>query len=458
MLDPLFHPSSIAIIGASNDPSKAGGRLLKSLIDGPYEGRLYPVNPKAPEVMGVKCYPTTRDITEEIDLVIVNIPFQFTLEAISDCAAKGVKYAIIHTAGFGETGQAGRELEKKIVETALSGGTRLVGPNCMGIFSPDAGINMIVPHFEAAEPHELKGSVTFFGQSGWGSETFIIEGWERGLGFSKVISIGNQCDIAAAEYLDYFRTDAKTRVVAGYLEGVRNGSEFLEAARAIGREKPVIIWKAGKTDAGAKAASSHTGSLAGTDRICDAAFKQVGIIRAENLYELIDYTVAFQSPYLPRGKKVGILVEAGGGAVAAADACEVNGLVVSPLPEGIRIELQEYIRNLGAPVPATANPVDVVWPPPHIYEPVITRCFDVLFDQCDAVLWVTYSPLTDEKLASKAVETVHRVKKPLLMVAAYPTMMAKAMAAATRRGIPAFPSPERAVKALAALVQYADSH
>ncbi|MBW2093022.1 MAG: CoA-binding protein, partial [Deltaproteobacteria bacterium] len=289
MLDPLFNPSSVAIIGASNDSHKSGGMFLKSLLDHRFAGQLYPVNPRSPEVMGLKSYSNVNDIPGEVDLAIITIPAQAALGAIADCAGKGVKFVIIHSAGFGELGPEGKELEGKIVETAGAGGVRVVGPNCMGIYSPGAKINMVLPHLTAVENPPESGSVSFIGQSGWSTESMMIEGLQRGLRFSKVASIGNQIDLTASDYFEYFAADPKTKVIAAYLEGIKDGRRFLSLARRIAKKKPVIIWKSGRTEVGARAAQSHTGSLAVSDEVLHSAFKQSGIIRADTMYEVIDF-------------------------------------------------------------------------------------------------------------------------------------------------------------------------
>jgi len=451
MLELLFNPSSIALIGASNNVWKSGGFFLKSLVAHGFRGQFYPVNPRESEIQGLRAYPSVLDIPGEVDLAIMTIPAPAAEEAMSQCAQKEVKFVVMHTAGFGETGDEGRELEDRVIEIARRGGVRVVGPNCMGIYSPEAGVNTIIPFIEL--PMEM-GDVAFVGQSGWACETFIVSGHDRGLRLSRVISSGNQSDLDAVDYLQYFGTDPRTRVIAAYVEGVKRGRELLQVAGEVSKRKPIIIWKAGKTAAGARAVASHTGSLAGSDLVYDGAFRQAGIIRAQNMEELIDFAVAFTCPYPPAGNRVGIIVEAGGGAVAAADACESLGLQIPPLPQEIQDELRHYLTKIKSPAYAVRNPVDLVWPPFAEYSRVLPRCLEIMTKAVDAVLAVTYYPLTDEPYAQGMKELMERAGKPLFVVAPYPTRQGEGLSLYTRKGVPAFPTAERAAKAISELVKY----
>lgn len=455
MLERLFNPATVAIIGASTNPLKSGNRFLKGLIDAKYEGRLYPVNPKTEKIMNLESYKSIQDVPGEIDLAILAIPNSAALAAITECAKKKVKFVIVHTAGFGETGPEGREIQARMVEVARSNGMRIVGPNCMGIYSPEARFDTIMPHLDDPAKKE-SGRVAFVGQSGWGTETVIQEGLNRGLNFSKVISMGNQCDLTIAEYFEYLGADPKTEVIASYMEGLVDGRRLIQVAKEISSKKPIIVWKSGQTPAGAKAAASHTGSLASSDPILKAAFKQAGILSADSIFELLDYLVAFNSPYLPRGRRVGILVEAGGGAVAAADACEREGLILPRFSDGIRAEITGYLLKVGAPKPAAGNPVDLVWPPHGETPKIIQKCLEIMFSEIDTLLWMTYFPLADEKFAASVAEIRDKVKKPLFVVPANPLSQTQALRVYTRRGMPAFTRPEHAVKAISALVRFTE--
>ena len=457
-LESLFNPSSLALIGASKDVWKSGGMFLKSFLDHGFRGQLYPVNPKESEIMGLKTYPSLLDIPGEIDLAIMAIPAKATLGAMMDCARKGVKFVVIHSAGFSESGEEGKELEARVTESARQGGVRVIGPNCMGIYSPYARLNTILllfsPFLTAADVPLEVGNVAFVGQSGWASETFIISGYDRGLRFSRVISSGNESDLGTADYLEYFGADPKTEVIAAYIEGVKGGRRLLQVAGEISRKKPVIIWKGGKTTAGARAAASHTASLAGSAQIYSGLLKQAGIIRAEHLEDLIDLAVAFTCPRLPSGNRVGILVEAGGGAVAAADACEASGLEVAPLPRETQEELKDYLMGISSPFSVVGNPVDLIWPPFSEFAGVLLRCLEIMAKAVDTLLMVTYYPLTDEPFADAIKELRQRIEKPIFVVPSYPSRQTEGLGIYTQRGIPAFPSPERAARAISVLAQY----
>jgi len=244
-LELLFNPSSVALIGASKDMWKSGGFFLRSLVNHGFGGQVYPVNPRESEILGLRTYPSVLDIPGEIDLAIMTIPAQATEQAMLECAQKGVKFVVLHTAGYSETGDEGSELEDRVIQIARQGGVRVIGPNCMGIYSPQAKLNTIMPFIDLPEmgidlPMEM-GNVAFVGQSGWASETFIISGHDRGLRVSRVISSGNQSDLDTVDYLEYFGADPNTRVIAAYVEGIKRGRELLRVAGEVSKRKPIII-------------------------------------------------------------------------------------------------------------------------------------------------------------------------------------------------------------------------
>jgi len=425
--------------------------FLKSFLEQGFRGQIYPINPRESEIMGLKTYPSILDVPGEVDLAIMAIPAQATERAMLECAQKRVRFVVVHTAGFAEAGEEGRELEARVMDSARRAGIRVVGPNCMGLYSPYARLNTILIMVNV--PME-EGNVAFVGQSGWASETFIISGYDRGLRFSQVISSGNQSDLGTADYIEHFGADPKTAILGAYVEGLKEGRRLLQVAAGISRKKPIIIWKAGRTNAGARAAASHTGSLAGSDEVYEGAFKQAGIVRAEHLEELIDFAVAFTCPHPPSGNRVGILVEAGGGAVGAADACENWGLEVSPLSPEVQQELKGYLSGISSPLSVVRNPVDLVWPPMSQFSRILLRCAEIVTKAVDILLLVTYYPLTDEAFADEMKELRERMGKPIFVVPTYPSRQSEGLAIYTRRGMPAFPTAERAAKAMSVLVEY----
>jgi acyl-CoA synthetase (NDP forming) len=347
----LFEPSSVAVIGASNDRSKWGYRVLSNIMRGGFEGRIYPVNPGSPEVLGLKAYARVTDIPEVPDLAVIVVPPPGVPEVMRDCAAKGVKAAVVITAGFAEIGGEGERLQREIVEIARGAGIRFVGPNCLGILNPSHKLHPQMPA-EFARP----GPLAVISQSGniMNNISRLVD--NRGYGLSKGVSIGNQADLRAEDYLEYFARDPQTRVILSYIEGFKDGARFFRIARAVSKEKPIVLLKAGETPAGARAAHSHTASLAVPDAIIEAMCRQAGIIRVTSLDDLVDTGITFLGQPLPRGRRVAIITGGGGWGVLTADACAKLGLDVVILPP-------ETIEELDKLMPAwwnRGNPVDFV--------------------------------------------------------------------------------------------------
>lgn len=449
----LFYPQSLAMVGASREVRKSGGLFLKSLLDCKYAGRLYPINPSAEEILGLRAYPSLAQVPEAVDLAILTVPAPAVLQAMEDCARAGVKFVIVHTAGFSESGPMGRGLEERVLETARRGGIRIIGPNCMGLFNPRAGINTIVAMMP--ELVQAQGGVAFVSQSGWVAEEFMIAGYYRGLGFSQVVSVGNQNDLQLAEFLEYYASDPETAVVGAYVEGLREGRPFLEAVQRASRHKPVIIWKGGRTPAGARAALSHTGSLAGRAQVFTAALRQGGALLAEHLAEVVDLCVAFSAPRRPRGRRVGVLTESGGGAVANGDALEACGLEMPVLGSTTQRELRDFLSPFLPPSSGFSNPVDLVWPPAEGYSRIYPRCLELMAPEVDILLLFTYRGLADESLGESLARLGERLGKPLYAVAAWPDTVREGFRLFTRKGVPAFITAERAARAISAVAGYA---
>ena len=347
-LEELFHPKSVAIVGASSRKPETG--WTARLLDFGYSGHLYPVNPQASEISGLKVYPTVRDIPGPVDYAIFNIPARLVPQVMEDCAAKGVKMVHIYTAGFSETGkEEGKRLEEQVAAIARDGGVRIIGPNCMGIYSPAAGLTF--NPFSSQEP----GTVSFVSQTGAGANRFVYLANARDIHFSKVISYGNAMDLDAPDFLDYLADDVETEIIACYIEGVRDGRRFLEAVRKCLRTKPVIILKAGLTESGAGAAASHTASLAGSASVWDAFFKQTGAIPVNSLEEITDVILTLLRMSNPKGRRVGIVGRGCGLGVIATDTCERAGLKVPPFLPETRRRLEEVIPEAGVGV---RNPVE----------------------------------------------------------------------------------------------------
>jgi acyl-CoA synthetase (NDP forming) len=347
----LFNARSIALVGASNDRGKWGFIMLKHLVDGGFEGRIYPVNPVEKEILGLSVCRSVIALPETPDLAVIVVPPPAVLPVINECVRKGIKAGIIITAGFAELGEEGARLQRDIADAARNGGMIFVGPNCNGVMSPWNRQYLMFPSF-----HVSPGPVAVVAQSGNVMDSLARQLMLHGLGCSLCIASGNEASLMCEDYLEYLGNDPHTQVILCYIEGFKNGRRFREIASEVSKKKPIIMLKAGKTKAGARAASSHTAAVAGSDNIFDAVCKQSGVIRARSLDELVQMGQAFLRQPLPSGPRIGILTGGGGWGVLAADACSELGFDVVKLPEAT-------IRKLDKLLPAwwnRGNPVDLV--------------------------------------------------------------------------------------------------
>jgi len=350
-LDEFFNPRSIAVVGASPDPTKAGYHFFRGLVELKFDGDIYPINLNGSDVLGFKGYRNLRDVPAPIDYVIIAIPAYEVPKIIEDCVAKGVKVVHIFTSGFSETGRADRiKLESQIIEIARKGNVHIIGPNCMGIYHPKIGLS----NFGVFSSKE-NGSVGFVSQSGGNTGDFARMGLVRGLRFSKLVSYGNASDLNGSDFMEYFAWDSETKIICAYIEGVKDGRRFVKVLKEAARLKPVIILKGGLTEAGTRAVSSHTGVLAGSDAVWNALFHQTGAIQVGSLREMIDLALAFSHMSCPKGRRVGIVGIGGGASVAAADFCEKAGLVVPRFMEDTIKGLEKITPVAGTGV---KNPVD----------------------------------------------------------------------------------------------------
>ena len=354
-LNRLFYPRTVAFVGAS--PHAAGPMFgANGFIDGyvrlNFQGKIFPVHPKADSIMGFKTYKRIRDIPDELDLVIFAVPYKAVLPVMQDCAEKRVKFAHIFTAGFSETGRAeNTELEKELLRIAREGGVRIVGPNCMGLYCPEGGITW------SSDFPSTPGQVGFVSQSGQLASHFVGEGQPAGLRYSKVVSFGNASDLKAHEFFNYLAEDDKTKIIASYLEGLKDGREFFDFARSITRKKPLVVWKGGQTEGGGRATMSHTGSIAGSPKIWKALCRQAGVISVRSMDELVGTISALQRVTLPNGTRVAVLGGAGGGSVTMTDAAEQAGLQVPHLSGKSIAALEEFVPISGS---SAKNPLDIM--------------------------------------------------------------------------------------------------
>ena len=318
-LERIFYPRGVVVVGASNREENFGRLFLDGFIQLGLE-KLYVVHPTEKEVLGIKAYPRVMEISDEVDLAVVVSPLETVPQVVAECTEKGVKGVVIFTAGFGEKGSEGRKLEQEVVGIARQGDTRIIGPNCMGIYCPSSRLS----NFPFV-PKE-SGPVGMISHSGSLCNMITMAAAAQGIRFSKVVSCGNECDLNAVDFLEYLGQDPETKIIIAYLEAIKGGRMFCQLAREISKEKPLIVWKGGTTERGARAAASHTGALGGSYQIWRAAFAQTDIISARSTEEILDYLQAFYYLSLPEGRRVAIISGPGGPAVATSDACIESGL------------------------------------------------------------------------------------------------------------------------------------
>jgi acetyl coenzyme A synthetase (ADP forming)-like protein len=446
MLNNFFNPGSIAVVGASRKPGKVGYDILRNIIQHGYKGSVYPVNPGATEILGVKTYSSLLDIAGNIDLAVIVVPSKNVLETIRQCGAKKIDSAIIITAGFKESGIEGARVESELVREAKEAGVRFIGPNCLGIIDTHSKINA---SFATGMP--AKGSIGFFSQSGALCIAILDRALPDEIGFSKFISMGNKADITDTDIMLALAEDENTKVVLGYIEGVSDGRKFMETASRVSKKKPLIILKSGTTSAGAKAASSHTGALAGRETTFECAFKQSGVIRVHTINELFNYAIAFATQPLPRGPNVAIITNSGGPGILAADASDKSNLHLIPLHKKYVDELRTFLP----PVASFYNPIDILGDSgADRYEKTMNT---VLKDErIDSVMvLLTPTAVVDvEATAMTVVEVSKSVDRPILTSFMGKKSVEAGSKTLTRNGVPNYSYPEEAVWSLNAMYRY----
>jgi acetyl coenzyme A synthetase (ADP forming)-like protein len=442
----VFAPASIAVIGASRRPGQLGREILHNLRATGYRGALYVVNPNATEVDSVRSYASLRDIESPVELAVIAVPADLVESALDDCIAHGVPAVVVISAGFAETGEAGRRREEALLAKIRRAGIRMVGPNCMGVLNTDPAVQM---HATFSSVYPPAGNVAMSSQSGALGLAVLDYARSLNIGFSTFISVGNKADVSGNDLIQYWAADPNTDVILLYLESFGNPRKFGEIARRVGRTKPIIAVKAGRTPAGARAASSHTGALATSDAIIDDLFRQAGVIRTRTLEEMFDVASLLANQPLPKGRRVAILTNAGGPGILAADACEANGLQLAQLGE-------ETVAGLRAFLPAAAsvgNPVDMIASAsPEEYR----RSLELLLRDpaIDAVV-VIYIPVvaTAASDVARAISESAAGPNDKTMLA---TFMGSAGVPAPLAPVPSFAFPERAVNALGLATRYAE--
>lgn len=448
-LDSLFRPSSIAVVGASRRSGTIGYQIVDNLLRHGYRGVLHPVNPSARAIHGVRAWPDVSSIPEPIDLAVVVVPKERVPEVVDDCGRAGVKALVVITAGFKEVGGAGVAREDALMEQVRRYGMRLVGPNCMGLLNTEEAMSMNATFAPNMPP---PGHMSFLSQSGALGVTILDYAAEYGIGIHHFVSVGNKPDVSGNDLLEYWENDDATRVILMYLENFGNPRRFTRIARRVTRKKPVVVVKSGRTGAGARAASSHTGALAGADLATDALLAQCGVLRADSVEELFDIAMAFEAQPVPRGNRVAIVTNAGGPGIIIADACESAGLAVSALSD----ETQARLRTLLPEEASIRNPVDMIASATgERYRDVLDA---VLADPAvDAAVAAFVPPLGIRQIdvATHIVDARSRhPDKPLLAVLMGRDGLPEGKAQLQQAGIPAYIFPESAARALAAMHRY----
>jgi acetate---CoA ligase (ADP-forming) len=450
-LKSLFHPRSVALIGASTEQNKLSGRPFRFFREYGYAGNVYPVNPKYQEIAGVPCFAKLSDIPGEVDLAVITLPATAVPEALAECGTKGVKAAAIISSGFAEVGGEGVRLQDELQRIALENGIAVCGPNCSGFvyFSERVTATFSVG-LDGGFPEA--GPAAFISQSGALSSYILGAAKERGLAFRYWITTGNECVLSFTDYLQYVLEDPEVRLVLGYLEDARDGQAFQAAARrALTLDKPLIVLKAGRSEAGAKASVSHTGSLAGADEVYQAVFSQNGVLRADSLDELFDLALLAQAPRRPRGRRVQVVSISGAAGILMADVGSELGLEFSDLSPATKDEL----RKIMPPFASITNPMDVT--AEAVARPgLLTQAAELILTDPNVdnlVMFFGIVPGAHERLAT-GIAQVARGTDKLVMMTWFPLPLADIWMSLARAGVPVFPEPARGIRALGKMAQY----
>ena len=452
-LKALFEPESIAVIGASSSPAKWGNWMLTRPVSSGYRGRIYPINPKEKEIYGLKAYPNIMEVSESIDLAIITIPAPMVPQAIKECVRKGVRAAVLISAGFAETGPQGKALQDEVVKIAARGNLRFMGPNGMGIWSSAARFNT------AFSFTPRPGGISFVSQSGTMGGYLLETANNKGYGFHAFLSVGNQADLSMADYVEYLAHDEGTSVIVLYIEGLKEGARFIQTARETIRKKPIIVYKAGRTEDGSRATLSHTASISGSDDVFEAVCRQTGIIRTYDVSHAFDLAEALSKQPLPKGKRIAVVSGGGGHCVVTTDACGALGLEVPELDAETVRGLEPFLLP-HAPPPK--NPIDLAADPrpmtvANIVEILVRNpCIDAVITMAPVAIRSTNPAYVRELLSAAEIlsEIPGKYGKPLIATAMRGHMQGVAFELMKERGIPFYEFPEEAARAMYGLYRY----
>jgi acetyl coenzyme A synthetase (ADP forming)-like protein len=446
----MLAPRSIAVVGAGRKRKTIGGEVFHNLMDGGFNGPVYPVNPGAEVVQSVRAYKSILDIPGPVDLAVIVVPAKLTMQAARECAEKGVHGMVVITAGFGETGPAGKEMQRELMSIAREAGMRVIGPNCMGVINTHDDVRMNAT-FSPNAP--MQGNVGFLSQSGALGLAVIEYANTLNLGLSTFISVGNKADLSGNDFIQYWADDPATDVIALYLESIGNPRKFARISRRVGRQKPILVVKSGRSSAGARATSSHTGALLGaSDVTVDALFKQAGVIRTDTLGEFFDVATLLANQPRPKGNRVAILTNGGGPGILCADACEADGLVVPQVPDDLKAKLAEFLP----PDAGLNNPVDMIAAAPgESYRKALKLLAE--WDGIDAII-ILYVPVlvtNSEEIAAGVRAAALEIEREIPMLSVFLSSKGTPDSLKTDGlSMPSYPFPEDAARALAHAVRY----
>jgi acetyl-CoA synthetase (ADP-forming) len=450
-MEAIFNPKAVAVIGASDNPGKLGSHVMRSLIEGRYPGKIFPVNPGKDEILGLKTYPSLLQIPDAVDLSIIVLPAESVPRTIIECHEKGVKGIVLITAGFKEIeDKRGEVLQKEITELADQSGIKVIGPNTFGIVNLHLPLNAsFTPEFSLVE----KGGISFVSQSGGMSHLMAFLSLQNKVGFSKIIGLGNRCNVDFAEMVEYLIKDPQTKVIAMYMEGIDHPKRLMEVAKRGNRDKPILAYKVGRSSTSDKASQFHTGSLAGKHEIYESAFKQVGILTVESSEELLDTAKALAMCPLPNGNKVAVLSGQAGPGMAACDVCEMEGLLIPPFSK----KTQKRVEELLPPLAIRTNPVDMgpAWYDSEAIKGIVQT---VLEDKnIDAIILCIMFASANRPAVGILTDLLlqRRTNKPILCCFSSPAgIWDDEIKRLEGSGIPNYPTPERAAKTLVNLFRF----
>jgi acetyl coenzyme A synthetase (ADP forming)-like protein len=454
-LAPLLEPKSVAVVGASRDRAQIGRRIFDALRRDGFRGPVFPVNRTAGEIDGERCYRSARDLPKGVDLAVLAVPASQILAAVDECGAAGVRSLVVITAGFAETGEAGQKLQRQLLDKARGYGMRLVGPNCMGVINANDAVRLNASFAPSFPP---RGRIALASQSGGLGLAILQLAAERSLGVSTFVSLGNKADVSGNDLLQYGESDARTSTILLYLESFGNARRFAHLARRIGKRKPIVVVKAGRTRAGSRAAGSHTAALASSDAAADALFRQSGVIRADTIDEMFDLAMCLDLQPLPRGERLAVITNAGGPAILAADACEAAHLQMAVLTAETQRQLAAFLSAHAS----LGNPIDLIASAgPDQYRRAIEVALNAPETDALLVIYTTIDGSQTDAIRTAIAEGVAGARrggvlnKPVLLCTMTASSQPHPIKAGPDEDVPAFVFPENAVRALGKVAAYA---